>query len=175
MEICENRSSSAANPPHSLQRDSFKGTNQLLTNRELWNSLLCGVLFHNDLWEFVTLLLLMRSFPGTTRDPGLGVGSRGRTLQCPDMSRALLCHVRSTCLFFRSPESLKWGVTPSRNPTMQAPERMDALIQKPDFLCWQTLASSFLLRSEADSFPQQDHRNPPLCQVRAHPCSGWQG
>lgn len=58
------------------------------------------------------MLLLMRSFPGTTRDPALGVGSRRRTLQCPDMSRALLCHTCSMCLFLPSPESLKWGVTP---------------------------------------------------------------
>lgn len=106
------RSSSAANPPHNLQRDAFKGTNQLLTKRELWDSLPCDGLFHNHLWGFATMLLLMRSFPGTTRDPGLGVGSRRRTLQCPDMSRALLCHTCSMCLFLPSPESLKWGVTP---------------------------------------------------------------
>lgn len=130
---------------------------------------LTGQLFHilfcKHLWGFATLLLLVRSFPV----PDLGVGSRGRTLQCPDMSRAL------PCLFLLSLESLKWGVTPSRNPTIGASERMDALIQKSDFLCWQTLASSFLLRSEADSFPLWDHWNPSFCQVGAHPCSGWQG
>lgn len=77
---------------------------------------------------------------------------------------------------------MKQGVIPSRNPTMQAAEQMDALIQKSDFLCWQTLASSFSFfyfffsfRSESDSFPRRDQGNPPLCRPGAPPCSGWQG
>lgn len=35
----------------------------------------------NHLRGFAALLLLMRCFPGATRDPGLAVGARGRTLQ----------------------------------------------------------------------------------------------
>jgi len=72
----------------------------------------------------------MSPFPGTARDPGLRVGSGGRTLLCPDTSKALLYHTCSSCLFLVSSESLKQGVSPSRNPTMDAPEPIDALIQQ---------------------------------------------
>lgn len=40
-------------------------------------------------------------------DPGRGVQSGGRMLQCPGMSRALFCHEHSMCLFLPSSDSSK--------------------------------------------------------------------